>query len=140
MGSNTLLINFIHTLGTHLNLYPITLIAHQCNMESLVAIGFRMVHPITCTFWMRFVYLRQCHINIEAFIDFLLFLERLENNTDSQNIIYLLKGYFFVLYLPPDGIRTLDSGSNLILQPHLVKSSSDRRSKITKNQFTLRFC
>ena len=70
MGGKTLLSNLVHTVGTYLNFYPLTQLGHQCNVQSLVAVGFRVVHPIAQTVGVALVELADCHINLETFVGF----------------------------------------------------------------------
>ena len=55
MCSDTFLRDFVHSAAAYLNLHPDTCVAHQCTMESLVAVVLRVVHPIAYTVFLIWI-------------------------------------------------------------------------------------
>ena len=110
---------------TYLHLYPLALLRHQCDVQSLIAVGFRVVHPVAQTVGMRLIYLVYSHIYLEAFVYLLRANLRRIDDSHGEDVIYLLKGDVLVLHLVPYRVWTLHACLDFVLEPHVIKDGSD---------------
>src|SRR5574344_752862 len=136
MSSKSLFGNIVHTLTTNLYFYPFTVIAHQGDVQCLIAICLRMTHPIAESIRMRFVYLRDSDINIEAIVQLFLLAIRLEYDSYSQYIIYFLEWYVLILHFIPYRINRFHPCNNMVFKSHFIELGSYRRSKFLKDFIT----
>ena len=136
MSSKSLFCNIVHSPATDLYFNPLSPITHQSHMQSLISISFRMIHPITQSVRMRFIYFGNCHIYVKAFIQFFLYSFRFKNDSYSQNIINLFKRNMLGLHFIPYGIWGFYTCLDFIFKPHLIQFSTNRRSKLLKNFIT----
>ena len=118
--SKTLLCYIIHSLTSDLNFNPLSFVAHQCHMKSLISIGFWMADPIAQTVRMRLIYPGNSYINVEAVIQFFLFILRSENDAYGKYVIDFFKRDMFVLHLVPNGVGRLDTCQDTIRKPHFI--------------------
>ena len=105
VGRESLLGNLVHAVTAYLHLNPSALFRHQCDVQCLIAIGFRMNQPVTQTVGMCFVDFRQFDVDVETFVDLLLATARCEDDADSKNVVNLIERHVLVLHLVPNGIR-----------------------------------
>ena len=139
MRSKTLFCYLVHTVATNLHLNPLTLLRHQSDVESLIAISFRMVEPVAQTVWMALVYSAYCNINVETFVDFVGALFRSKDDAHGKNIINLIKRNMLVLHLIPNRIRTLNSCLDFILYAKRVEGSTNRSGEVFEELLALLF-
>ena len=130
MGSKTLFCYLVHSVTPNLYFYPSSLLRHQCDVQSLVAIGLRMVQPVTKAVRMSLVDFAHCHVDVKAFVDLFLPYLRGENDADSENIVDLIERDMLVLHFIPNGIRTLHSRLDFVFYPHFVQRSFDGSRKL----------
>ena len=80
-----------------------------------------MRQPVAQTVGVTFIYLRDSDIDVEALVDFLFSVARGEDDTNSQDVIDLVKGDVFVLHLVPNGVGGLDAFLYLVAKPHFLQ-------------------
>ena len=137
MGGKTLLGHFVHTLGTNLHLNPPALVRHERHVKRLIAVGLWMVEPLAHTVGMTLVNLGECHIDVEAFVDFNFLAAGGEDDTYGKDIVDLVEGDVLRLHLVPNGIRCLDTLDDAILQVHLVERGLDGSNEVVEQLVAL---
>ncbi len=137
MSSEALLCNIVHAFTAYLYFYPLTIIGHKGDVQSLISIGFRMTYPVADAIRMRLIYLRQTDIDVEAIVHLHFWRSRLEDDAYREDIIYFIKSNMLGLHLVPDGIDRLDTCHNTVFQSHLVKLLTNRSCKLSKHLITL---
>ena len=91
VSSEALFGYIVHAFATNLDFNPLSLVAHQRNVESLITIGFRMTYPVAKAVGMRLVYFRYGYVNIKAVVQLLFHVIRSENDSDRQDIVYFFE-------------------------------------------------
>ncbi len=140
VGCQSLLGNLVHTIRANLHLNPMTLFRHQCHMKCLIAIGLRMTEPVACSIRMTLIDFRQCHIDVKAFVDFLLTHLRRKDDTHSQDIIDLIERHMLLLHLIPNRIRRFHAFANLVFNTHLMQHILDRCDKLVERLMSGNTC
>ena len=118
MGGDALLGDVIHPLRADLDLNPYSPVAHQGAVKRLIAIAFRMLHPIAYTIRLVAVYscyYREYVVALVA-LAFLGVCRRCEDNPQSIKVIDLIKGDVLGLHLVPDRIWSLDPLADLEIE------------------------
>ena len=116
------------------------MLRHQRHVQSLIAVGFGMVHPVAQSVGVRLVYLAYCHVYLEALVDFLRTHLRRIYNAHSQDVVYLLEGDVLVLHLVPDGVGAFDACLEFVLYSHAVESLSYGSGEVCKERIALSLC
>ena len=136
----SLFCHLVHMVGAYLHLNPLALLRHQRHVQSLIAVGFGMVHPVAQSVGVRLVYLAYCHVYLEAFVDFLRTHLRRIYNAHSQDVVYLLECDVLVLHLVPDGVGAFDACLEFVLYSHTVESLAYRSGELCEERIALRLC
>ena len=139
MSSKSLFSNFVHTVRTNLNLNPLTLFRHKCYVQSLVAIGFWVVHPIAQSIGVALIEFTNCYINLETLVSLVLSFFRFKHYSNSQNIVYFFEWNVLCLHFVPNRIWTFHTRFYLVFQPHLVEFCTNRGCKVLEKRFALCF-
>ena len=137
MSGKSLLCHLVHSCGADLHFYPLARLTHERDMQSLVAIGFRVSQPIAQPFGMRLVYTAGTHVDAEAFADFVFCPLRFEDDSYGQNVVDFFELDMLVLHLAPNGIRCFDACFDGIGKPHLIQCLADGAREIFKEGFTM---
>ena len=140
MSSKSLLCYLVHTVRAYLHLYPSSLFRHQGDVQGLIAVGFRMAQPVAQTVWVTLVDFRDSHIDVKAFVDFLLALVRGEDDADCQDVVYLVEGDVFVLHLAPDRVGRLHTFLDLVFDAHLLQGSLNRIGELVEQLVARSLC
>ena len=127
----------VHTFASYLYFNPLSLVAHQCDVQCLIAVGFRVTYPVAQTVGMWFVNFRDSYIDIEAIIQFLFLISWSKDDTYGKNIINLFERDMLGLHLVPDGIRRFYTCQDTIRNTHFIQLCTDRSCKFGENTFTL---
>ena len=106
-------------------------------MKGLVAIGFRVVHPVAQTVGVRLVYLRDGYIDAETFVRFFFRFAWLEDDADSQDIENFIERNMLGLHLVPNGVWRLDAGHDAVLDTHFVQLYTDRSGELFEQYVTI---
>ncbi len=118
MGGKSLFGNLVHAARAYLHLYPVAVGPHQCDVQSLIAIGLGHSHPVAYSLGMRCVQVGQR--GIDAITHLLLShpLRRVKDDTHGIKVIDLLKRYALGLHLAPYRIYRFQACFRLIFQAH----------------------
>ena len=131
---------FVHTVRTDLHLNPTPLLAHKRYVQCLVAVGLRMVDPVSQAVGMRLVDLAYCYVDVEAFVHFFFSLLWLEDYAHGENVVDLVEGDVLVLHLVPNGIRAFHARLYLIFNAHFVQRFAYRRCEVGEKALARRLC
>ena len=121
VGGKPFLCHLVHTVGAYLYLYPSSLLAHQRDVQSLVAVSLGMVEPVAQTVGMTLVQLADGHVDVEAFVHLVDPYFGREDDANGQDIVYLVEGDMLVLHLVPDGEWIFYAGFDFVVNAHLVQ-------------------
>ena len=133
VGSKSLLRHLIHAFRAYLYLYPLSCVAHERSMQSLISIGLGMGEPVAEALRVRFID-AACHrIYLEAFGYLVLHPLSREDDAYCQDIIDFLKGDMLVLHLGPDAVGRLDACLYLIMESCLVQAFAYGSGKLVKD-------
>ena len=102
-------------------------------MESLIAVGLGVAHPVAGAVRMGCVYLTKLDVDVEAVVEFCLWADGVEDDAHSEYIVDFLKGDMLGLHLAPDGIGRLDSLLYLVGEPQLVEGCADRGARSARS-------
>ncbi len=80
VGGKALFGNVIHTLTADLHLNPLPVVAHQGDVQGLVAVGFGMADPVAQAVGVGLVYLGDGDIDVEAVVQLLFHIARFEDD------------------------------------------------------------
>ena len=125
-------------VGAYLHLNPLALLRHQRHVQSLIAVGFGMVHPVAQSVGVRLINLADGHVYLEALVDFLRTHLRRIYNAHRQDVIYLLEGDVLVLHLVPDGVGAFDACLEFVLYSHAVESLAYGSGELCEERIALR--
>ena len=104
MSRKSLFGNVVHAFASDLHFDPLSLVAHQGDMQSLVSVGFRMADPVSQTVGMWLIEFGDADVDVEAVVQFFIFVARGKYNSYSQDIIDLFECDMLGLHFVPDGI------------------------------------
>ena len=107
-------------------------------MQSLIAVGFGMVHPVAESVGVRLVYLADSHIYLEALVDFLRTHLGRVDDAHRKDVVYLVEGDMLVLHLVPDGVGTFDACLQFVLYSHAVESLANGSGELGEERIALR--
>ena len=110
VGCKSLFCNVVHAFTADLYFNPLSLVTHECNMERLITVWFRMVYPIPQAVWVWLVYFRNRNIDTETFVQFRFLICRFEDDAYCQDVVNLFKWNMLGLHLVPNGIRRFYAG------------------------------
>ena len=96
-------------------------------MECLIAVGFRIGKPVAEAGGVRLIDFRQCGVDSEAFVFFLVAVCGDVDDSDGKDVKHLLEGDVLVLHLHPDGVGTLDSRLDGVVHAHGIQPFADGR-------------
>ena len=108
-------------VGANLHLNPLALVRHQRNVQSLIAVGLRMIYPVAQTVGVRLVYLVDSHVYAEALVNLLRAKLRSVDYAHGEDVVYLVERNVLVLHLVPDRVGALYARLNLVLYAHTVE-------------------
>src|SRR5574344_148659 len=115
VGSHTTFGNLIHTFSTYLYLHPFLFRSEHCDMQTLIAIAFRHRKPVTQSFRIRLIHIRNDGIYLPA-LHLLLLYRSIQNNTDSKKVIDTFKATLLFLHLLPDTMNGLGTSLHVEFQ------------------------
>ena len=125
MGGKSLFGYLVHAVGAYLHLYPSSLLAHQRDVQSLIAIGFGVVEPIAQAVGVRLVDAAYGDVNLETLVDFLFSDLGREDDTYGKEVIDFFEGDVLGLHLVPYRVWALDAGDNLVFHPSRIEGLPD---------------
>ena len=134
MSSQSAFRDLVHAAGTYLHFHPFPFRAHHSDVQRLVTITFRDREPVAQTFRVRLVHIRNNRINLPAFLLLLSRVRlRIEDDTNSEQVINPLKRRFLLLNLVPYRMNRLGTPLDVELQSrfrHLPLDRFDKSSDI----------
>ena len=119
----------------HLN--PLPVVAHQGDVQGLVAVGFGMADPVAQAVGVGLVYLGDGDIDVEAVVQLLFHIARFEDDAYGKQVIDFLERYMLGLHLVPDGIDGFYPGEDTVFQAHLIQLGTYRGSEVFEYLVTL---
>ena len=129
--------HIVHALAADLHFYPLAVVAHQGDMQGLVAVALGVADPVAQTVGMRFVYLGDGQIDVEAVVQLLLHVLGFEDDAHGQDVEDFFERHVLSLHFFPDGVDGFDAGEDVVLQPHLVQLGADGGGKLLEDLVTL---
>ena len=130
VGGKPLFGNVVHAFAADLDFNPLSVVAHEGNVQGLVTVGFRMAHPVTQAVGMRFVYFGYGYVDVEAVVQFFLHVARLEDDAYGKQVIDFLERHMLGLHLVPDGVNGFDAGKDAVFQSHFVQLGAYRGGEL----------
>ena len=130
----------VHALGAYLHFYPAALLRHQRNVQGLIAVSLRVVHPVAQAVGMAVIYFVDGVVDVEAVVDFLFRRLWLEDNAHGENVVDFRERYVFVLNLAPDGVGTLHPRLQFIFVAQLVELGTYRLGELLEQRFARHLC
>ena len=127
-------------VGAYLHFYPFALLRHQSYVQSLIAVGFRMVHPVAQSVGVRLVYLADSYVNLEALVDFLRTHLRRIDDAHRKDVVYFFEGDMLVLHLVPDGVGAFHACLQFVLYAHAVESLAYGSGELCEERIALCLC
>ena len=115
VGSQSVLCNIVHALGSDLYLYPFVFRTQHSGMQTFITVALRHAEPVAHTLWVWLIHVGDEGKGLPAL--HILFLSWcIEDNTDGKEIVYTLEGALLLLHLLPDRVNTLGAAFHMIFQ------------------------
>ena len=133
MCGESLFGNVVHTFTANLDFDPLPVIAHEGDVQGLIAVGFRVAHPVAQAVGMRFVYFGYGYVYIEAVIQLFFHVTGLEDDTYGKQVVDFLERHMLCLHLVPNGIDGFDAGKDTVFQSHFIQLGTYRSGELFEN-------
>ena len=115
VGSESVLCNIVHALGSDLYLYPFVFRTQYGGMQTFITVALRHAEPVAHTLWVWLIHVGDEGKGLPAL--HILFLSWcIEDNTDGKEVVYPLEGALLLLHLLPDRVDTLGAAFHVIFQ------------------------
>ena len=115
VGSESVLCNIVHALGSDLYLYPFVFRTQHSGMQTFITVALRHAEPVAHTLWVWLIHVGDEGKGLPAL--HILFLSWcIEDNTDGKEVVYTLEGALLLLHLLPDRVDTLGAAFHVIFQ------------------------
>ena len=128
MGCKATFGNVVHAFGADLHFHPFAFRSHHGGMERFIAIAFRHTQPVAEPFRIGHIHIRHDGIHLPAFLLFL-FIFRIQNDADSEQVVNSLERTFLFLHLLVDGVDGLGASLHVELQAGIFQLLLNRLDK-----------
>ena len=140
VGGKSLLGNLVHALRTYLHLDPLARLRHERDVQSHVAVGLGLCHPVAEAVGVAGVELAESNVDVEAVAGFAFRRAWLEDDADGQDVVDFVESEVLRLHFRPDGVGTFDPRLYLVAQSFLVEYLAYGLREVVEEGLALRLC
>lgn len=118
--------DLLHALRADLHFDPHAVGSHDRCVQRLVSVGLGHRDPVAQPVGLGGVDVGDRRVDLPALGLFRRERQRLEDDADGKQVVYLLEGYLLALHLAPDRVDALHAARNLVVEVVAVERRDDR--------------